>query len=291
MMRWQGIVVDLSGRSLDGTEHDVLVEAGDHARRQLARRSGCAGSSHSRAAAFFQAAISSSRSVPSRPRAAVNSFMRRFRPALRVVGLAVVAVGARERDEVGVGARRACRPRRSRSSSSPRTTRCPASPQVPGPAPVERGAVRVGAVLDQEDALGAAERGDPLDVERDVPADVHEERRPRAVRGALASKSAKEAQRSSRLQSTNTTSAPAACDRERRGHERVRRAEHRLAAYARELERCERGTRPARQVATRRQAVPRLPGRLERLDQRALRPALASRAISSQSSCSRARSR
>ena len=43
----------------------------------------------------------------------------------------------------------------------------------------------VRAILDQEDALAAAERGDALDVERDMAADVHEERRARTVRCRL----------------------------------------------------------------------------------------------------------
>ena len=39
----------------------------------------------------------------------------------------------------------------------------------------------VRAVLEQEDAVIAAVVGDPLDVERDVPADVHEHHRARAL--------------------------------------------------------------------------------------------------------------
>ena len=49
------------------------------------------------------------------------------------------------------------------------------------PPPVPRGAVRVRAVLDQEDPFGRQQLGDLLDLERDVAADVDEERGPRPV--------------------------------------------------------------------------------------------------------------
>jgi hypothetical protein len=49
------------------------------------------------------------------------------------------------------------------------------------PATDPAGAVRVRAVLDEEDPLGAAELRDRLDLEGDVPADVHDDGRPRPV--------------------------------------------------------------------------------------------------------------
>ena len=67
----------------------------------------------------------------------------------------------------------------------------------------------VRAVLDQEDPLGAAELGDPLDLEGEVAADVHEERGLGLCSRTLRSKSSNDMQRSSRLQSTNSTCAPA----------------------------------------------------------------------------------
>ena len=53
----------------------------------------------------------------------------------------------------------------------------PASPNVPGLRPFQEAPWRVGAVLDQDDPLGAAERRDPLDLEGDVAADVDEDHR------------------------------------------------------------------------------------------------------------------
>ena len=132
----------------------------------------------------------------------------------------------------------------------------------------------VRAILDQEDALAAAERGDALDVERDVAADVHEERRARTVAlRAFASKSANDAQRSSRLQSTNTTSAPAACAASGvamnvlEGHSTVapRTSANSSAASA---------APDQLAIATAGSPFHALPGRLERLHDRSLRPAL-----------------
>ena len=74
------LVVHLAGRALDRLEDDVLVEPGDHPVRQLDASRDDRASSHSRAASFFQAVISSSRSTPTMPSAAVNSFMRKLRP-------------------------------------------------------------------------------------------------------------------------------------------------------------------------------------------------------------------
>ena len=90
---------------------------------------------------------------------------------------------------------------------------------------------------------------------------------------ALASKSANDMQRSSRLQSTNWTSAPGPDRRQRSGHEGVRRAEHRLALDAGEVERGERAPGPAR-GGYRRGIVPGLPGGLEAGDHVGLGPAV-----------------
>ena len=168
-----------------------------------------------------------------RPIAAVNSFMPEVQAVHVVVGLAVVAEGAGELDS-SASARRACRPRRWRSSSSARTTRCPRRPRS-RPAAVPVGAVRVGAVLDQEDALGAAELGDPLDIERDVAADVDDERRARLVLGAPWPRSPRTTCRGPRGCSRRTRPWRRRANGERRRHERVRRAEDglpRTPAYA-----------------------------------------------------------
>ena len=124
----------------------------------------------------------------------------------------------------------------------------------------------VGAVLDQEDALGAAELGDALDVEGDV---ARRCERGTTARGRCA--------RTLRLEvgERRAEVVAVAVDehdlraggdrRQRRRHERVRRAEHGLAAHAGELERRQRRARPA---AESRPPAGRSspPGRLERLD-------------------------
>ena len=108
-------------------------------------------------------------------------------------------------------------------------------------------------------------------------------------RRSLASKSGSDAHRSSRLQSTKTGRPPRAEDRERRGHEGVRGAQHRLAAHAGEFERRQRAARPR-------------PGREPRRAVQAAHAASKRRVISpsddcsesmtsSQSACRRTRSR
>ena len=94
-------------------------------RRAAASRSGCSGSSCSRATAFFQATISSRRSVWTSADRGGELAHPEVQAGDGVVGLAVVAERARVREQVRVGARRACRPRRSRPSSSRRTSRRP----------------------------------------------------------------------------------------------------------------------------------------------------------------------
>ena len=147
-----------------------------------------------------------------------------------MVGLAVVAEGAGVLEQVVVGARRASRPRRSRSSWSRRTSRRRRRPTMPGRRPFQLGAVRVGAVLEQEDALGAAVRRRSARPRRRCGRRCgRAPRRAACARSALRSKSSNDMQRSSRLQSTKTGSRARADDRERRGHERVGGAEDLLA--------------------------------------------------------------
>ena len=131
----------------------------------------------------------------------------------------------------------------------------------------------VRAVLDQEDALAAAERGDALDVERDVPADVDEERRARPVAARLGLEVRERGAEVVAVAVDEHHLGARRLRRERRRHERVRGAQHLLAADAGELERRQRGSRPARR-RDRRQPVPGLPRRFEGLDQRPLRPAI-----------------
>ena len=82
--------------------------------------------------------------------------------------------------------------------------------EAAGPVAVPVGAVGVGAVLEQEDPVVATVGGDPLGVEGDVAADVDEDRGARLVALGLAPRSPRRTCRGrSRLQSTNSTSAPA----------------------------------------------------------------------------------
>ena len=214
------------------------------------------------------------RSVCTSPSAAVNSLMRKFRPALGVVGLAVVAKRARELEQLGVaGDEHAALAGRDRLRRVERVD--PGVAERARAAAVPDGAVRVRAVLDQDDAALAAERGDRLEVERDVPADVHEDHR----RGVVLVDQPLE------LGERQAEVVAAAVDEdrrragaehgERRRHERVRRA-RRPCARAPAPTRA----RPARRRSSptaRRRAAPfvRRPRRLEAGRQLALAPALA----------------
>ncbi len=118
-----------------------------------------------------------------------------------------------------------------------------------------------------------AVRGDPLGVERDVAADVDQERRSRLVPlgGAL---EVRERHAEVLAVAVDELDLGARPDRgQRRRHERVRRAEHRLALDAGEVERRERAAGPARE-RDRGQSVPRLPGRLEARGHVGLGPAV-----------------
>ena len=113
---------------------------------------------------------------------------------------------------------------------------------------------------------------------------------PAACAARPASKSANDMHRSSRLQSTNCTSAPGADRGQRRGHEGVRRAQHGLALDAGEVQRGQRAAGPAR-------ARPP-PGASFQASQAASKRAIMSASdqrlesrTSSISACSRARSR
>src|SRR5436190_476190 len=84
--------------------------------------------------------------------------------------------------------------------------------------------MRAGAVLDEEDALGPAELGDALDVEGDVPADVHEDRGARPLAGHRLLEGL-EGQAQVLAVAVDEGHARARVHRgQRRGHERVRGA-------------------------------------------------------------------
>ena len=106
--------------------------------------------------------------------------------------------------------------------------------------------MRVGAVLDQDDPLGAAELDDPVDVERDVAADVDDHHRGRLVLVHLPLEVVERHAEVVAVAVDELDLRAGRDDRERRGHERVRRAEDGLAAQLEELERSERRAGPAR---------------------------------------------
>ena len=168
-----------------------------------------------------------------------------------VVGLAVVAKGARELEHV-VAPRHehAALPRRDRlgrvEGVHARVTPRPRAPAVP------LGAVRVGAVLDQEDPLGGAQLRDLLHLEGDVAADVHEERGLGPVAAQLRLDVAQRGAQVVAVAVDEDRPPARREDRQRRGHEGVRRAQHGLAAHAGELERRQRAAGPRRRSRPRR---------------------------------------
>src|SRR3954463_14796485 len=132
--------------------------------------------------------------------------------------------------------------------------------------------VRVGAILEEDDALGAAELGDPLDVERDVPADVDD---PGRLGPVLVERALEVGERDAEVLAVAVGPHGLAAGRERgerRGHERVRRAEDLLAAHAGPVERGHRtaGPTPGRDGVA---AIPPRPALLEAVDHAALGPA------------------
>ena len=203
-----GLVVDLPGRALERLEDDVLVEPRDHPVGQLQPRGVervelVAGDPVLPGDDLLEPLGAED---PERGGELVHAVVE---PVGRVVGLAVVAEGLGELDQLGVASRRGSRPRRSRSSSSARTTRSPrrrrrracarsrrrrASARSPrsGRFP-RRGRARRSARSRTRCARRCG-RGRP---------------RPACARATLRSKSANDMQRSSRLQSTNSTCAPA----------------------------------------------------------------------------------
>ena len=257
------LVVDLAGRALDRVEDDVLVEPGDHPVGQLAGGRGCTGSSCSRAAAFFQATISSQPLGLHEPERGGELAHAEVQPGDGVVGLAVVAERARVRRAAPGRARRASRPRRSRPSWSRRTTTRRRRPTCPGRRPFQCGAVRVRAVLDQEDPLarGTARRSRSTSNAMCPPMWTRIAARGRwrvDLRLEVGERHAEVV-----AVAVDERDAGARVQRgQRRGHERVRRAQHGLAAHARELERGQRGAGPAGE-RDRAEAVPGRPRGLE----------------------------
>ena len=211
------------------------------------------------------------RSVWTSASAAVNSLIRKFGPRPR--GRACRSCGRRERsrgrrrdrDEHAALARRhgLGGVERVHAGVAPR----PGAPAVP------LGAVRVGAVLDEEDALGGAQRRDLPDLEGKVAADVHEQRGLRPVSAQLGLEVVQRRAQVVAVAVDEDRPAARRQDGQRRGHEGVRRAQHGLPADPGELERGERASRP-RAGRDGARAIPGGPGVLEAPRHRALGPLL-----------------
>ena len=133
--------------------------------------------------------------------------------------------------------------------------------------------MRVGAVLEQEDAVLAAVGGDPLALEGEVAADVDEHRRARAVTLRLGLEVLEGEAQVVAAAVDEHGAAARGQDGQRRGHEGVRGAQDVRALDARVRQGRLRGAGPAREGDGGR-PVPGGPGRLEAVGHRALRPLL-----------------
>ncbi len=122
--------------------------------------------------------------------------------------------------------------------------------------------MRVRAVLEQEDPVVSAVGGDLLGLERDVAADVDEERRLGLVLLGLALEVVERHAEVVAVAVDELHLGAGADRRKRRRHECVGRAQHRLPLHLREVQRGQRAARPAR-GRDGGNLVPRLPRLLE----------------------------
>ena len=266
-----GLVVDAAGGLLDLFEDDVLVEARGHPVGQL--QAGrvqrvemlagvlvLPGDDLLHAIGLDQAEGGGELAHPE------------VEPVDLVLELAVVAELAGELDQLGVGGDE--HPALAGGDRLRRVERVDAGVAEgarPAIAPV--GAVRVGAVLEQEDPVLAAVGGDAVGVEGEVAADVDEDRRLRLQALGLCLE-VLEGHAEVGAVAVDELDLGAGLDRGERGrHEGVGGAEHGLAAHAGELERRQRAAGPARQPEAG-QAVPLRPALLEGGQHAPLRPLL-----------------
>ena len=189
-----------------------------------------------------------------------------------VVGLAVVTEVARELEQLLVtadehaafaGGDRLRGVERIDASVAPRAR----------PLPVPSRAVGVGAIFDQKNSFGLAERGDPFNVEGDVATDVNQHHGLWLVLGDLRLEVIERHAEVLAVAVDEDDLGAGADRRVWRRHEGVRRAEHGLAADVGELQRRERRSGPARK-GDRSDRMKIAPGLLEGRRKVALRPAL-----------------
>ena len=223
-----GLVVDLPGRALDRVEDDVLVVARRPFPRAAAPAPGTAGRACSRATAFFHATISSSRSTCDDAERGRELAQAEVQPVDVVVGLAVVAERARELDQL------VCR----ETSMPPSPVEIvfvaaerPDARVAPGAWPAGRATWRRGRGRSPRSGRCPA-RGSSSAIRSTSNAMWPPMCTRKTAFGRcsapLRSKSSNDMQRSSRLQSTNSTARRRRRSRQRRRHEGVRRAEHRV---------------------------------------------------------------
>ena len=189
-----------------------------------------------------------------------------------MVGLAVVAEGARVLEQL-----LAIRDEHSALAGGDRLGRIegvgPGVAPRTRPAVAPAGAVRVGAILEQEDPVLAAVGGDPLDFEGDMTSDVDDHRGARPVLLGLALEVLEGHAEVVAVAVDEDRLTARVDDGERRCHEGIGRAEDLLALDAGEVERGEGRAGPAA-GGDRAQAVQVGPRRLEAGGQVALGPAL-----------------
>ena len=253
------LVVHPPGRALEPLEHDVLVEARDHARRQLepARVDRVEVLPGDVVLPRHDLGQSLDLDEPERGGELVHAEVE---PVDFVVGLAVVAEGAGMLEELGpVRDEHAALAGRDRLG---RVQRVDAGVTVgAGLAPIPSAPWAWAQSSIRKIPLGAVV-GDLLDLERDMAADVDQHRGPRLVLLEPWPRSRQRTCTGPRGCSRRTRRARPRHGRERRGHERVRGTQHRLPRDPRKVKRRQRAAGPARH-SHRRDPVLLGPGGLE----------------------------
>ena len=163
-----GLVVDLARGALERVEDDVLVEPRGHAVRQE-QATGVAVVEHVARILVLPPDDLLEALDLDQPQRGGELAHAEVEPRSGVVGLAVVAVAARELGQLGMAGHE--HPALARRDRLRRVERIDAgvAPRA-GPAAVPAGAVGVGAVLEQDDVVLGAVGGDALALEGEVAA-------------------------------------------------------------------------------------------------------------------------